>query len=98
MKNLRTNVILNVVGLVLSGLGFAMLIAAFPRSGRLLAAVLLSGGLLLIAASSLRLLARRKMTGGEPGSAAELSRGLSMVSIANRDQLATALQNLRDRA
>ncbi len=31
MKNLRTSVILNVVGLVLSGLGFAMLIAAFPR-------------------------------------------------------------------
>jgi len=98
MKKLRSSLGLNVLGLVLSGLGFALLIAAFPGSGRLISAALLGGGLLLIAASTLLLvvmLAGSQMTGGEPRSSMEEARLPG--SITNRDQLATALQNLQDR-
>ena len=92
MNTVRNSVILNVVGLVFAVSGSIIFIVAFP--GHLLPTVMTAGGLLLISGSSLLLIvtmARNRIKGGVPESVAK-------IPPTNQEQLATALQNLQDRA
>lgn len=99
LNQIQRIVILSTAGLVLSGVGFALLMAAVV--GPWVAAVLLGGGLLSIAAGTLwlaALLVRGETTHGGAKPAAEPPTAMSIASIANGQQLVASLQNFQDRA